>query len=107
MGLLTTLREWVGGLLGGSAEADDEADEADEGTAGSESTKPTGPDDDRLDPGAVTETRSTANDDAVDKLREIQQTAPGAESDDETDPVGSGADDGTDSTESGADDGKR
>lgn len=88
MGLLTRLREWFGGLLGGSGETDEAADEE---TAGSESTEPAGPDDERLDPGAATETRSAAPDDAVDKLREMRQATPpeeeeADESDDETEP---------------------
>ena len=91
MGLLTTLREWFGGLLGSSGEGDDEADEE---KAGSESAGPAGSDEDRLDPGAVTETRSTANDDAVDKLREVRRGPPDSGSDDETDPTESGVDDG-------------
>ncbi|MFC5133990.1 MULTISPECIES: hypothetical protein [Haloferacaceae] len=73
MGLLTRLREWFGGLLGGSRETDEAADEE---TAGSEPTEPAGPDDERLDPGAATETRSDAPDDAVDKLRELRQASP-------------------------------
>lgn len=103
MGLLTTLREWFRGLLGGTGDGDDE----DGGTAGSEPAEAAEPDEDRLDPNAATETRSTANDDAVDKLREVRQTAPGAESDDGTEPTESGADDGTEPVGSDADDGKR
>ncbi|WP_094531299.1 hypothetical protein [Halorubrum halodurans] len=82
MGLLTALREWIAGLLGGS-EAEDANDAPDDGTAGSAPDDPDAGAADRLDPGAVTETRSTATDDAVDKLREVRRAAPERAGDDE------------------------
>ncbi|WP_281195487.1 hypothetical protein [Halorubrum sp. F4] len=113
MGLLTRLREWLGGLLGGSGETDDEVGEE---TAGSEPTEPAGSDDDRLDPGAATETRSTAPDDAVDKLRELRQDSPPEEKEmeekkgnEETKEreENQGSADGTEPDEPAAGDGKR
>ncbi|MFC5279130.1 hypothetical protein ACFPM1_10230 [Halorubrum rubrum] len=117
---IKTLREWIGGLLGGSEEADAD-EEADEETAESE---PEEPDDDRLDPAAVTETRSAATDDAVDKLRSVREGASATETgsddgsvggdgstreDDSTraDDASTGAVDGNDPTDPAADDGKR
>ncbi|WP_066417576.1 hypothetical protein [Halorubrum aethiopicum] len=80
MGLLTEIRERIGGLLGGSEEAD-----TDEGPDEETESEPAEPDDDRLDPAAATETRSAATDDAVDKLREVRAAASAeeTESDDE------------------------
>jgi hypothetical protein len=75
MGLLTRLREW---LAGGSTERDGEASEKDDParseTDARDATDP--PDEDRLDPEGVTETRSVATDDAVDKLQEVRGSAP-------------------------------
>ncbi|SMO43295.1 hypothetical protein [Halorubrum cibi] len=98
MGLITTLRRWIGGLLGSEPEEPDDA--TDEETAESE---PEEPEDDRLDPDAVTETRSTATDDAVDKLRSVREEAateeatgdresvdPALGDDDQTDSAGDG-----------------
>ncbi|GAA0527856.1 hypothetical protein SAMN04488066_1394 [Halorubrum aquaticum] len=100
MGLLTALREWIGGLLGSGPEEPDDA--ADGEAAGSE---PEGPDDDRLDPGAVKETRSAATDDAVDKLREVRRTGSSEAADDDEEPIDPSAGDAP--TDPGAGDGKR
>ncbi|MFC7186273.1 hypothetical protein [Halorubrum yunnanense] len=71
MGLLSRLRTWIFGATGDDesagpptdAEGDTEAD-----TAGSDE-EPTG-----LDPGAATETRTAATDDAVDALRDVRRS---------------------------------
>ena len=109
MGLLTEIRERIGDFLGGSEEADTD-EEADEETPKSD---PAEPDGDRLDPAAVTDTRSAATDDAVDKLRSVREAAPAEETgpDDEDAPLGA-SDDPPDeaadtSTDPSAGDGKR
>lgn len=75
MGLLTRLREW---LAGESTERDGKASETDDPTRSEtdtqDATEPT--DEGRLDPEGVTETRSVATDDAVDKLQEVRGSAP-------------------------------
>lgn len=75
MGLLTRLREW---LAGGSTERDGEASEKDDPARSETDARDAAdpPDEDRLDPEGVTETRSVATDDAVDKLREVRGSAP-------------------------------
>lgn len=79
MGLLSRLRAWLGG--GSGAATEDEADDAtddDEPESGDpapgdaasgDADDPTG-----LDPSAATETRTAANDDAVDALRDVRRS---------------------------------
>ena len=126
MGLLSRLSEWIASLTGGSERDDAEAapDDATEGAvrddAGDRGDGPpddTGSEDDGspddagstgLDPSAVAETRTTANDDAVDALREVRrsQTAGAdADGDRESDPAG-GPDPGESDDTEGASDGE-
>lgn len=99
MGLLTRLREW---LAGGSSERDGEASEKDDParseTDARDATEPT--DEGRLDPEGVTETRSVATDDAVDKLQEVRGSAPAEAPTDEA-----GAADDGDATDADGDGG--
>ena len=87
MGLLTRLREW---LAGEASARDEEASENDDPARSEadarDATDP--PDEGRLDPEGVTETRSVATDDAVDKLQEVRGSAPA-----EAPTAGAGADD--------------
>lgn len=91
MGLLTRLREW---LAGGSSERDGEASEkgdpARSETDARTATEPT--DEGRLDPEGVTETRSVATDDAVDKLQEVRGSGPAEAPTDATDDDGDATD---------------
>ena len=99
MGLIDTLRDWLAGLFSGagSDEADESTDTttgaveaADEGggsnttgandgsdTAGANDGSDTTGSNDGLDPGAVTETRSEATDDAVEALQNVRESGPG------------------------------
>lgn len=104
MGLLSRLSEWIASLTGGSERDDAEAapDDATEGAVQDDAGS-TG-----LDPSAVAETRTTANDDAVDALREVRrsQTAGAdADGDRESDPAG-GPDPGESDDTEGASDGE-
>ena len=89
MGLLSRLSEWIASLTGGSDRGDPEAapDDATEGGARDDAGDGDdgSPDDNGstgLDPSAVAETRTTANDDAVDALREVRDSqAKGPEAD--------------------------
>ena len=75
MGLLTRLREWLAGGSGGrDEEASENGDPARSETDARDATDP--PDEGRLDPEGVTETRSVATDDAVDKLQEVRGSTP-------------------------------
>ena len=90
MGLIDTLRDWLAGLFSGagSDEADESTDTttgaveaADEGggsnTTGANDGSDTTGSNDGLDPGAVTETRSEATDDAVEALQNVRESGPG------------------------------
>ncbi|MBP1923546.1 hypothetical protein J2751_002589 [Halorubrum alkaliphilum] len=96
MGLLTRLREWFAGLLGGPGP--DDADDADGPVPetgdndGSVEEPGEGDGDGGLDPTAVTETRSDATDDAVDALRNVRESGPAADADGD-DPDETGEDD--------------
>lgn len=115
MGLLSRLSEWIASLTGGSERDDAEAapDDATEGAVQDDAgDQGDGPPDDAgstgLDPSAVAETRTTANDDAVDALREVRrsQTAGAdADGDRESDPAG-GPDHGESDDTEGASDGE-
>lgn len=81
MGLLSRLSEWIARLTGGTesegtektssdaakAAVSDDGDDTDDGSEHE-------PDSTGLDPSAVAETRTTANDDAVDALRDVRRS---------------------------------
>ncbi len=71
MGTFDRLREWLAGLLGGSAPADGNEAEPDESDARASEER-----NDGLDPTAVTETRTEATSDAVNALREVRESNP-------------------------------
>ena len=87
MGVLDRLRDWLGGLTGGtddgstmdgaapepSADATEPADDGDD--ADDADRGPDAEADEGLDPAAVTETRSAAMDEAVEALRDVRTSA--------------------------------
>jgi|AntRauMinimDraft_4_1070384.scaffolds.fasta_scaffold00238_13 hypothetical protein len=86
MGLLSKLTGWTANLFGGGdsdgSTAEDETDETDE--AADSAGDRDGPDEhtvDRLDPGAATERRAAATDDAVDALRDVRRSQEEREAD--------------------------
>jgi len=101
MGLLTRLREWFAGLLGGSGASDPDDDGDPETVEGDGSAESPGDGDgnEGLDPTAVTEKRSDATDDTVDALRNVRESE-GPETDVDGDDVDR---DGTDGDRSGTD----
>ena len=82
MGLLSRLRAWIGGVLGGDEGGESPVDGSDaDGTdAGESDADQSGADDEPtgLDPNATTETRTAATDDAVDALRDVRRSRDGA-----------------------------
>ncbi|EMA67855.1 hypothetical protein C461_09009 [Halorubrum aidingense JCM 13560] len=87
MGLFSKLAEWAANVFGGG---DDDGSTVEDGTGEADETdrtdKTDGPDgtggsSDRLDPGAATERRAAATDDAVDALRDVRRSQREREAD--------------------------
>jgi len=84
--MLGTLRSWLSGLFGGT-DADDRDGDADGGGGDGE---PSG-----LDPDNVTEVRTEADEDPIERLREIQRERPDGTEPDAGDDAAPGDADGS------------